>query len=167
MKLKWLILTIILLFVGETGLAGEVTAEKKALIDKVLEQTGQSATDVGMQFSDAFIQHMTMALKASHPDIDHKAFEILEEEVKKVIHEEMVVKKKLLEITYPIYDKYFTAEDLEKMIELNNTPFGKKVIRVMPLISKEGMQAGQAFGQTLGPKIEQRLLERFEKEGIK
>lgn len=52
------------------------------------------------------------------------------------------------------------------MVEFNNTEFGKKIIRVMPKITQEGMQAGQQFGQTLGPKIQQRIVARFQKEGI-
>jgi len=38
---------------------------------------------------------------------------------------------------------------------------------MMPLITKEGMKAGQALGQSLGPKIIKRLTARFEEKGIK
>jgi len=91
----------------------------------------------------------------------------LEEEVKAIINEEIIVSKKMAEIIYPIYDKHFTIEDLNKMIELNNTPFGQKMIRIMPLVAQESMQAGQVFGRSLGPIIQKRIADRFKKEGIK
>ena len=68
---------------------------------------------------------------------------------------------------YPIYNKHFTEDELRKMIEINDTEFGKKLIRVMPLISQEGMLVGQEFGQKLGPKIQKRITKRFKEEGIK
>ena len=167
MRNFFVLLTFAVLIVSQPVLASEITVEKKALIDKILEQTGQSTIVVGKQFSNAFIQPMAKVLENSNPNIDPKAFEILEEEVKQVVHEEMVINKTFSEILYPIYAKHFTEEDLKKMVEINDTPFGKKMIRVMPMITQEGMQAGQKFGQNLVPKIQQRLLDRFEAEGIK
>jgi hypothetical protein len=167
MKKIMILLAFSLMLFSHLSIASEMNSEKKVLIDKLLEQTGQSAIAVGKQFSNVFIQQMTMMLKETSPDIDPLAFEILEEEVKALIHEELVVNKEVSKIMYPIYSKHFTIEELKKMIEINDTPLGRKIIRVMPEIAQEGMQAGQAYGQTLGPKIQQRLLARFEEEGIK
>jgi hypothetical protein len=116
-------------------LASEISKEKKVLIDKLLEQTGQSATIVGKQFSNAYVQQMTVLLEKSNPDIDPKAFKIIKEE-------------------------------LNKMIEFNDTPLGKKIVTVTPLIAQEGMQAGQTFAQSLVPKIKQRVFTRLKEEGI-
>lgn len=164
-----IIITLILsVFLSSQALAENgISQEKKALIDTLLEQTGQSAIAVGTQFSNLFIQQMTMVLKKSYPNIDPKAFIILEEEITTIINEEIVINGALSKMMYPIYDKHFSSNELRKMIELNNTEFGKKMIKVMPLITQEGMQAGQVFGQSLGPKIQQRIATRFEQEGIK
>lgn len=165
--MKKLILLFVVIFFSQTVVAETTKPKKKVLIDKILEQTGQSAIQVGKQFSDLFIQQMTMVLKSSNKNIDPRAFSIIEEEVKNIINEEIVENKKIAEMMYPIYTKHFTVDELKQMIELNNTPFGRKMIKVMPLITQEAMQAGQIFGQTLAPKIQRRLLDRFEKEGIK
>lgn len=145
----------------------KIDPEKKVLIDTLLEQTGQSSIAVGKQFADAFTQQMTRALRKSNPDIDPRAFVFLEEEVAAVINEELVEGSSFVRMLYPIYARHFSAEELQKMIDMNNTEFGKKLIRVMPLITQEGMQAGEAYGRSLGPKIQQRIVARFEKEGIK
>jgi len=57
------ILVCMFLAITPLVLANEVGAEKKILIDKVLEQTGQSARAIGRQFSDLFVQQMTLVLK--------------------------------------------------------------------------------------------------------
>jgi hypothetical protein len=166
MKRAILILMLSVILSGNSLAAGEIGKDKKALIDTLLAQTGRSAIAMGKQFSNLFIQQMTVVLKKSKPDIDPRAFDILEEEINALINEEIVVNSALNEMMYPIYDKHFTNSELKKMIEINKTEFGKKMIRVMPLIAQESMQAGQQFGQSLAPKIQQRLRARFEQEGI-
>ena len=145
----------------------DIPASKKLLIDNLLAQTGQSAVAVGRQYSELFTQQMTLILKQSKPDINPKAFDIVEEEIIAIMDEEFLINDAFKTMMYPIYSKHFTEGELRKMIEINNTEFGKKIIRVMPLISKEGMIAGQEFGKKLGPKIQKRIAERFKEEGIK
>ena len=165
--MKKLIILLSLMFIYQTVAAETISSDKNILVDRLLEQTGQSAIQVGKQFSNLFIQQMTMVLKNSNKDIDPRALSIMEEEVKSIINEEIVVNKKLAKMMYPIYAKHFTVDDLKQLIEFNDTPLGRKIIKVMPLITQEGLQAGQTLGQSLAPKIQSRLETRFEEEGIK
>lgn len=166
MKKSLMLAAFTLAFSFNIHAADSLSPEKKKLIDTLLEQTGQSAIAMGKQFSNVFIQQMTMVLKQTQPNIDPKAFAILEEEITAVVNEEMSAGDSFRNMLYPIYNKHFSNAELEKMIELNNTELGKKLIRVMPVITQEGMQAGQQFGRTLGPKIQQRIVTRFKAEGI-
>ena len=68
---------------------------------------------------------------------------------------------------YPIYHKYLTLEEIEGLIQFYKTPLGRKAISVMPKMTQEGMIAGQEWGQSIGPKFQQKVLDRFKKEGIK
>lgn len=104
-----------------------IPASKKILIDKLLAQTGQSAVAVGKQYSDLFTQQMTLILKQSKPDINPKAFDIVEEEINAIMDEEFVINDSFKTMMYPIYNKHFTEDELRKMIEINDTEFGKKV----------------------------------------
>ncbi|NEP79375.1 MAG: DUF2059 domain-containing protein [Okeania sp. SIO3B3] len=54
------------------------------------------------------------------------------------------------EVYYPIYDKYFTEEDLQALIEFYQTPTGRKTIELMPQLFQESMQR---TAQVLNPKI--------------
>lgn len=159
--------TLLALSFNVSATTSDIPASKKLLIDKLLAQTGQSAVAVGKQYSDLFTQQMTLILKQSKPDINPKAFDIVEEEISTVMDEEFVINDSFRTMMYPIYSKHFTEDELRKMIEINDTEFGKKLIRVMPLINQEGMLVGQEFGKKLGPKIQQRITKRFKEEGIK
>lgn len=110
---------------------------------------------------------MVMALKKAKPDIDPKAFGIVEQEVKQVIDEVLLDRDALSEMMYPIYGSRFSEEELKELVVFYKTPLGKKLIRNLPAIAQEGMQAGQKLGQSLGPKIQHRILARLRSEGVK
>lgn len=45
--------------------------------------------------------------------------------------------------------KYYTHDDVKKMIEFYNSPVGKKIQEVTPKMTKDQMQAGQEWGMQL------------------
>jgi len=106
---------------------------------------------------------MSDLLKQSNPEIPPRALNILGEEVNATIREEI---EAFYEMMYPIYQKYFTLNELNGLISFYETPLGSKVISTLPLITQESMLAGQQWGATLAPKIQQRVMKRFKEEGI-
>lgn len=56
----------------------------------------------------------------------------------------------LLELAIPIYDKYFSLEDLEGLLKFYQTPLGKKAISVLPQVLLEAQAAGKKLGQEMG-----------------
>jgi hypothetical protein len=164
MKILVLVITLYCFLIPGPGHCDELNAEKKAAIKELLQVTG--ALQMAEIFGNVFTKQMTQALKRSKPDVDPKAFDIIEEEVKSLMHEELVVKESLLPFMYPIYHKYLTLEETEGLIRFYKTPLGRKTISVMPKMTQEGMKAGQAWGQSINPKLQQRVLDRFQKEGI-
>ncbi len=45
----------------------------------------------------------------------------------------------------PIYDKYFTEKELQELINFYQSPTGRKLIEVMPLIMEDSMQATMSY----------------------
>jgi hypothetical protein len=160
-----LAITLCCFFTPSLAYCDELTLEKEAAIKELLKVTG--VTQMGELFGNVFAQQMTQVLKKSKPDIDPKAFDIIKEEVESLMHEELVVKESLLPFMYPIYHKYLTLEETNGLIRFYKTPLGRKTISVMPKMTQEGMKAGQEWGQSIGPKFQQKVLDRFKKEGIK
>lgn len=166
MKKSLLVTILVCMWSVHAFAADNISAAKIKLIDILLEQTGQSAIEMGNQFSSAFSQQMSHMLQQSQPSINPKAFAIIEEESLALINEELVINGQFHKMMHPIYSKNFTVEELQQMIDFNNTVLGKKMLKVLPTISEEAMQAGQQFGLELAPKIQQRIMSRFQEEGI-
>lgn len=64
-------------------------------------------------------------------------------------------------VYYPLYDKFFTEEDLQTLIDFYQTPTGKKTISVMPQLLQESMQR---FSQIIQPQATQIFKEIFQQE---
>ncbi len=144
--------------------AEELTAEKKAALKELMEITG--AARMSQMFNNAFVEQMSAALVRARPDIDPRAFEILREEIQAVVREELEEKQSLQERIYPIYHKYLTLEETRALIRFYKTPLGRKTIEVMPKMTREAMEVGQRWGRELAPRIQQRVMARFEREGL-
>ena len=59
----------------------------------------------------------------------------------------------LVKLIIPIYDKFYTEEDLKKVIEFYQSPVGQKMISTMPQLMQESMKAGEIWGQEIGQKV--------------
>ena len=73
----------------------------------------------------------------------------------KDVHPEVLITSMI-----PIYDKYYTTEEINKMIEFYQTPLGKKLIATMPQIMQASIQEGQSWGKEVGEKVYNSLKEK-------
>jgi hypothetical protein len=53
----------------------------------------------------------------------------------------------------PVYQKHFTAEDIDGLLKFYRSPLGQKVITQMPATMAEGMQIGKQWGQERGQQM--------------
>lgn len=66
----------------------------------------------------------------------------------------------LIDLTIPIYEKYYTENEIEQLIKFYKTPLGRKVTANLPLITQESMEAGRVWGEGVGMKVIERLREK-------
>lgn len=150
----------LLLVICAPSHSNDLTSEKKADIERLLQMTG--ALSIGQQMSTAIVNQMTNVIRKARPDIPQRVLDVLPQEVNAVIAENLPAFR---EAVVPLYHKHFTGEEIKEMIRFYSTDLGQKTIRVLPMLVGEGMQAGQRWGQSLGPVIEQRIKARLTKEG--
>ena len=154
---------LMLLLVSSPSVFGaEISKEKRADIEKLLEMTGALA--VGQQMSTAVAEQMSQLLRKARPDIPDRVLSVLPEEISSVIDENASGFKDVL---IPLYDRHFSDADIKELIAFYSTTLGQKTIRVMPVLMNESLQAGQQWGQSLSPAIQARVKARLEKEGYK
>ena len=149
-----------LLALSGPSFADELTAAKRADIEKLLEMTGAAA--MGKQMGVAALGQMAQVIRKMRPDIPQHVIDTLPDEVGAVFDANIDSFK---EQVISIYSKYFTASEIKGMIAFYATDLGKKTISVMPALMAESMATGQQWGQSLGPQIDARIKARCKKEG--
>lgn len=69
--------------------------------------------------------------------------------------------QELSEKMIPIYQRHFTAEEIDGLLKFYRSPLGRKVVAEMPATMAEGMQIGQQWGQQRA----EAMLEQLRKDG--
>jgi hypothetical protein len=58
----------------------------------------------------------------------------------------------------PAYSKYYTHNEIKQLIMFYESPIGKKMVEVTPLLMQETMAIGQKWGEKLGQDIVNELI---------
>ncbi len=64
----------------------------------------------------------------------------------------------LLDMAVPIYDKYFSHEEIRGLIQFYGTPLGQKTVSVIPQLMGELQEEGRKWGGDLGSESMQEVL---------
>ena len=157
---------------------GEISLEKKALIRDLIVIT--DADKLGSEFVDAMLKNvedqypdilaqllsknMDFATPEAKQKFDARAKESFarfagkfRERYQTKVNPAGVIE----EISYPLYDKYFTEQELRDLIAFYRTPTGEKTLKVMPLLLQESMEMSSRL---VGPKLNGFLTELLEEE---
>lgn len=138
-------LTITFLLSGFIFFGYSQDTPKNQNIKTLLEMTGSGK--LGVQV----IQNMLTSFKQNFSNVPEEFWNNFMKEV----NPEM-----LITMIIPIYDKYYTEEDIKKMIEFYQSPVGKKVISTLPQVMQESTQVGQIWGKEIAKKVHDNLKEK-------
>ena len=67
----------------------------------------------------------------------------------------------LVDLMVPIYDRHFSAEDVDGMLAFYRSPIGLRVTKALPEITAESQDVGKAWGQRLGKRVVEKIRERL------
>ncbi|MDA8138154.1 MAG: DUF2059 domain-containing protein [Desulfobacteraceae bacterium] len=155
------VVCVLIIVVPAYAISEELTADKKADIEQLLQMTG--ALSIGKQMGVTVAAQIAEVLKASKPEIPKGVIDSLPEDISSVFDENMDSLKSAI---IPIYHKYFSAGEIKEIIQFYSTDLGKKTIKVMPVLVQESMTVGQQWGKTLGPQIDAKIKARCQKAGV-
>lgn len=141
--MKKLLLATMLCLIGVSVFSQN--SGKTAQIRKLLELSGSGKIGVMM------MDNLLPALKGMAPEAPEE-FWI---EIQKEVHPEDIV-----ELIVPIYDKYYTEEDVRQLIVFYESPVGRKMVEQMPAVMQESMQVGEVWGRGIAEKVIKRLEEK-------
>jgi uncharacterized protein len=132
-------------------LAAQAPAQSPAKHDDIkqlLSPTGARA--IGLRVSTQVLE----MYKKAHTDVPAEVWQEIWHDV------ETRVEEFVTERLVPIYDQHLSHEDIKGLIAFYESPLGKKLLQVMPLMSQESMLAGQAWDRDFAASVQQKLAER-------
>lgn len=120
----------------------KIDAAKEARIHELMDVTG--TTRLGEQFLKTAMEQLRASVAGSRPQ-DARAQQLLELFLERF--QKHFDPHALTEIIIPIYDKYFSEEDLKGLLEFYRSPLGQRTLKALPEITREAQAAGFALGQ--------------------
>ena len=144
-----------------------VEAPKSVDIPKGIDMEYINAVDKLMEVSGA-----KTTLKAQFPIIMSNLREMLKGVPNDVFAKieskyQEIFLKRMTEFYAPIYNRYFTLEDIKGYITFYETNLGRKVARTNPSLMNDLYQAGQQVGVAIGQSVVEELqAEGFDTKGL-
>jgi uncharacterized protein len=124
---------------------GEDAAAKRQDIRRLLEVTGSA------QLGQQILGQMMETFKKASPDVPESFWNEMMKEFDSAT---------MIDLIVPVYEKHLTHEDVKGLIAFYESPLGRKVTSVLPVIAQESMQAGQQWGMDIARRVQQRLEQR-------
>lgn len=138
-------IVIVSLLLISFGVMMAQQSSKAVKIKQLMELTGTGK--MAVQVVDQIIS--TTAVR--NPKVDPKFWE----EFSKSINPE-----DMINLIIPVYEKFYSEEDIDNMIIFYNTPTGKKMIQVLPDLTQESMRVGQQWGMKIAEDIMKKLKDK-------
>ncbi|MGB8356895.1 MAG: DUF2059 domain-containing protein [Chthoniobacteraceae bacterium] len=145
MKKLLLALTFITLFSSISFAQAPIPDDKRQEIEKMLKLTGTE------KMVNQMMTQLIASLKTQMPQAEDEFW--VKFQAKLDIHQ-------LIEKIIPIYDKYYTIDDLKAVNAFYGSPAGQKVLSSVPQIMQESMKIGQAWGA----QVAQQAIKEIEAE---
>lgn len=149
---------VLLLTVLVPGMAQAIdpAAQKAATIRQIMALGG--IDDLAQSYGKNMAEQIYQVLKTSRPEIPPEAMTIIRAEVDRQLETDH---DKLLGQIAAIFDRSFTAEEIEELYRFYQTEVGRKSLALMPAIMQENMEIGKSWGKEVGPPLKTRLEARF------
>lgn len=153
-------LTVLLLLLAPlASLAADPAADKAAAIRQMMALVG--VDDLAQSYGKTMTEQIYQVLKTSRPELPAEALTVIRAEVDKQL---LADRDKLLAQIAGIFDRNFTAAEIDELNRFYQTELGRKTVSVIPKIMQENMNIGKSWGQEVGPMLKARLEARFKQQ---
>jgi hypothetical protein len=117
--------------------AAPIDPAKEAEIRKLLEMTGT------VKLVNQMLGQMMETLRGRSTGLPPEFWDQLQKDMDPA---------KLVEKLIPVYDKYYSLDDLKAVNAFYQTPAGQHLLQAQPMVMKESMSIGQEWGRAAGMK---------------
>ncbi len=122
--------------------AAKIDPTKEAEIRQLMEVTGVNV--LGDQLMTAGIAQFRANVLEARPD-DPRAKQFADAFA--VRFQKHFDPHSVMETVIPIYDKHLSSEDLRALLDYYKSPFGQRMLKVLPEVARDSQLAGLSLGQ--------------------
>lgn len=144
-----------------TGLVQAISQEKEDAIRRLIEVT--HTLQHARQMSQVAAKFVGDNMKFAHAEQVERARQVLAQEADDVFGANLPT---IAAAMFPVYDRYFSLDEIEAMIEFNASELGQKLLNVMPMVMKDVALFTEDWARSLMPIFYKRALKRLQDEGI-
>ncbi len=146
MKSKLILALMCLIFLSVQAVSGQDSENKyKEVLGRMLTVSG------AMKTSEAIIPQITAMVKQTSTSAPEDFWNSFIEKYKAKFH------NRIVDFYAPVYQKYLTIDDLNKIIAFYESPVGKKLATATPAMTTESMQLGQQLGMEIATELQKEL----------
>lgn len=145
---KLLLIVTITIFSCISLAHAEISKEKRAEIEKMLRLTGME------KLMDQMMTQMISAYKVQMKQVPEAFWTKFRQKIDT---------GELLEKLIPLYDKYYSVEDLKAVNAFYESPVGQKILATLPEITQESMKIGLEWGEKIGKQATEEAVQEMKK----
>jgi len=113
---------------------------KAALIRRLLDLT--RATDLALLAMESAIPGQ----RAANPQLPREFWDLLALRARQQA-------SRLVDMLLPVYDEQFTVAQLRQLVAFYESPLGRHLIKVQPVIATQSVEAGRQWGAQIGAEV--------------
>jgi hypothetical protein len=179
-KLTFLLFLFAFAFLAQANAQTAVAPEKQAALKELValvngDNKAEDLLNVMMRQIDASRDVTYKAIISERTDLSPAEKKALEESLLDVMQKSserfkakfrarLNYSEMINEVTYIVYDKHYTLEEIKELIAFYKTPTGQKVLKIMPAVAEDAMKLTQERLLPKIPGIIQELLEEDRRE---
>ena len=132
---RFIVVALVLSFSIVSIAKADISPEKRKEIEKMLRLTGVEKLVGQME------TQMIEGMRAQMPQVPELFWTKFQQKMNT---------RELIEKVIPVYDKYYTTEDIKAVNTFYESPSGQKLLATLPQLMQETMKIGQEWGEKIG-----------------
>ena len=132
---RFIVVALVLSFSIVSIAKADISPEKRKEIEKMLRLTGVEKLVGQME------TQMIEGMRAQMPQVPELFWTKFQQKMNT---------RELIERVIPVYDKYYTTEDIKAVNTFYESPSGQKLLATLPQLMQETMKIGQEWGEKIG-----------------
>lgn len=146
---KLLLLALITIVTCISVAHAEISKEKRKQVEKMIRLTGME------KLMDQIKTQLISGMKTQSKNLPEGFWEKFEQKLDV---------NGLLEKLIPVYDKYYTVEDLKAINAFYESPVGQRMLSTLPQVMQESMKIGKEWGGDIGQQAAHEAEEELKKK---